>query len=175
VLFIAACALVVCQQPSIVCGDPSPLVEHPRGIVVPGARVGPLLVTIGMSPGEPTARLTWARPEQLSKFIITRIDPFDAPIILTGRRCEDGRAMRFTQGQPWPADASLAPDELERRTTPSLLVDPPPAPSVQTVGETAYAGYFVFSAPGKWLIEAKQAERVLGNAIVDVVGPPTTR
>src|SRR5687768_13822454 len=84
-IVVVASALVTCQQPSIVCGEPSPLVDHPRGIVVPGARVGPLLVTIGMSPGDPIARLTWSRPEQLSKYIITRIDQFDVALTLTGR------------------------------------------------------------------------------------------
>jgi hypothetical protein len=170
-VIIAACGVVACQQPSIACGDPSPLVDHPRGIVVAGARVGPLLVTIGMAPGEPTARLVWSRPEQLSKYIITRVDQFDVALTLTGRRCEDGRAMRFAQGLVWNPDASLSTDEIERLTMSSLLIDPSPPASVQTTGETAYTGYFVFSAPGKWLIEAKQGERVVGTAVIEVIRP----
>jgi hypothetical protein len=80
--------------------------------------------------------------------------------------------MRFAHGQAWAADASLTTDEIERRTTPSLLIDPSPGASPQT-GETAYTGYFVFFGEGKWLIEAKQNERVIGTAVVDVIGPPT--
>ncbi|MGH2500613.1 MAG: hypothetical protein ACRDF0_11070 [Candidatus Limnocylindria bacterium] len=165
-LVVTACA----SAPAVACGDPERLVPHPRGIIVPGIRVGPLLVTTGMWNGLPDARLGWDRPEQLSKFLIDDIDRFEAPLTVTGRRCDDARALRFAAGPPWPFGAELPTEEIERRTTVSIAIDPPPPPHFEIVGEVLpWIGYFIFTAPGRWVVEVKEADRVRGSAVLEVV------
>src|SRR5687768_13658923 len=116
-------ALVAACQPALTCPGPDALVPHPRGIIVPGVRLGPLLVSSGMWNDQPVARLGWGRPEDLPKFLIARVDPFERSLTLTGRRCEDGRALRFAEGPPWQFGAELTLDEIERRTTASVEID----------------------------------------------------
>lgn len=61
-----------------------------------------------------------------------------------------GRALRFAEGPPWAFGAELSPPEIERRTSPSRKIDPPPPPEVTVVGELpVYGGYLIFTAPGR--------------------------
>lgn len=167
VVLLTACT----ASPLIECGEPNMLVDHPRGIVVPGVRVGPLHVTTGMWDGQSSARLGWDRAEQLSKFIVTRVDAFDSPVHVSGRRCADGRALRFAEGQPWKVGASISPSEIERLTTPTLKIPPPLPPPHQSGADVGYGGYFIFTAPGRWLIEVTTPDRLLGKAVVEVIAP----
>lgn len=146
------------------------LVPDPKGRIVPGVRVAPLLVSTGMWNGEQVAHLGWGRPEDLPKFLVARVDRFERPLTLTGRRCEDGRGLRFASGVPWQFDADLTLDEIERLTTNSVAIDPSPPAEVQQVGDVLpFGGYFVFTAPGRWRIELKDEAQVVGSAIVEVL------
>ena len=165
--------VIACQpNQAIRCDELSPIVPHPRGGVVPGVMVGPLLITTGMWQGIGRPQLGWTRLEDMPKFLVVRIDRFERPLELAGRRCADGRALRFAEGPPWAFGAELSPPEIERRTNPSLKIDPPPPPEVTVVGELpVYGGYFIFTAPGRWQIEARDGDRVLGSAVIEVRGP----
>lgn len=164
---------IACQpSQAIRCDELSPVVPHPRGGVVPGVMVGPLLVTTGMWRGLGRPELGWTRAEDLPKFLVVRIDRFEHPLTLVGRRCADGRALRFAESPPWAVGADLSPAEIERRTSPSRTIDPPPRPEVIVVGELpVYGGYFIFTAPGRWQIQARDGDRVLGAAVIEVRGP----
>jgi hypothetical protein len=164
-LFVAAC------QPALVCEEPNTLVPDPRGAIVPGVRLGPLLVSTGTWSGEQVARVPWSRPEDLPKFLIARVDRLERPLTVTGRRCEDGRSLRFAANPPWSLDSELTREEIEQRTNPSTVIDASLPPDIQVVGETTHGGYFIFTAPGRWRIEARDAERVVASAIFDVVEP----
>jgi hypothetical protein len=90
---------------------------------------------------------------------------------VSGRRCEDGRSLRFAASPPWSLGAQLTREEIEQRTNPSTVIDASLPPEIQVVGETTQGGYFIFTAPGRWRIEARDAERVVASAIFEVVGP----
>jgi hypothetical protein len=165
-LFIAAC------QPALVCDEPNTLVPDPRGAMVPGVRLGPLLVSTGTWHGDQVARVPWSRAEDLPKFLIAPLDRLERPLTVTGVRCEDGRSLRFAAGRPWSLGAKLTREEIERRTNPSTVIDASLPPDIQVADEVTYGGYFIFTASGRWRIEARDGERVVASAIIDVVGPP---
>lgn len=169
--FLAIALIVAGCQPALTCAGPDALVAHPRGIIVPGVRLGPLLVSTGMWNDQPVARLGWGRPEDLPKFLIARVDPFERSLTLTGRRCEDGRALRFAEGAPWLFGAELTLDEIERRTIASREIYPPVPANVQGIDQLVFGGYFIFTAPGRWRIEARDGAEVVATAIIEVVGP----
>ena len=122
--------------------------------------------------GQRNAQLGWDRPEQLSKFIISRADHFESQLTVTGRSCSDARPLRFAEHQPWANDASLSIREIERLTTLRRVVDPVPS-SVTSSAETVYGGYFIFIAPGKWLVEVKDSDRLVGSAVIEVIAAET--
>lgn len=167
---LLAALLAGCQQQALACEEPNPLVPHPRGGIVPGVRIGPLLVSTGMWNGEHVGRVPWGRPEDLAKFLIARVDRVERPLTLTGRRCEDGRALRFVGAQPWLRDARLTLEEIEKRTNPSVSIDATPPPDVGVVGELpVWGGYFIFTAPGRYKLEARDGERLVAAAVIEVV------
>jgi hypothetical protein len=164
-----ALMVAACQQPALACNEPDMLVPDPKGRIVPGVRLGPLLLSTGMWNGEQVGRVPWSRPEDLPKFLIARVDRFEQPLTLTGRRCEDGRGLRFATGVPWQFDANLTLEEIARRTNPSIAIDASPPAEVQQIGEVLpFGGYFIFTAPGRWRIEAHDGERVVASAIIEV-------
>jgi len=163
-LFIAAC------QPALACDGPNALVPDPRRAMAPGVQLGPLLVSTGMWNGQDVARLSWGRSEDYQKFLIARIERFERPLTLTGQRCEDGRTLRFADGF-WRFDAEPTLEEIERHTNPSRIIPAPAPASVEVVGEVTYGGYFIFTASGRWRLEARDGERVVASAIIEVVGP----
>jgi hypothetical protein len=84
-----------CLPTPAACAEADRLVEHPRGLIVPGVRLGPLLVSTGMWNGQTVAKLGWNRPEDLPKFLVARVEPFERTLTLTGSHCDTGRGLRF--------------------------------------------------------------------------------
>lgn len=152
------------------CPAPNELTPHPRGIIVPGIRVGPLLVTTGTWEGQRVAMLHgWQRADSLTKFLVDDVDRLDAPVRLVGRRCPDGARLRFTQGF-WPPATKLSGEELVRRTTESIEIPASPAVDATSTAELIpWGGYLVFMTPGRWIVEAIGPDGVIGRAAIEVV------
>lgn len=168
-LVLGALVWTCVPTPSSSCPEPDRLVEHPRGLIVPGVRLGPLLVSTGMWNGQTVARLGWSRSEDLAKFLVARVETFEQPLTLTGSHCESGRALRFAEGQPWAADARLTPDEIERRTNASRTIDAPMPSNPQSIDQVMYGGYIIFTALGRWRIEARDGSGVIHSAVIELV------
>lgn len=158
-----------CVPTPAACGEPGRLVEHPRGLIVPGVRLGPLLVSTGVWNGETVARLGWSRAEDLPKFLVARVEPFERTLTLTGSHCETGRGLRFAEAQPWLADASLSADEIERRTNASRTIDAPMPSNPQAIDQVMYGGYIIFTDPGRWRLEAREGSRVVHSVVIELV------
>jgi hypothetical protein len=39
------------------------------------------------------------------------------------------------------------------------------------VGEVTFGGYFIFTAPGRYLVEARDGQTIVASAIIEAVGP----
>ncbi len=87
-------------------------------------------------------------------------------VVLRGWRCSDGRLLRF-----WFADAALLPFTHEPAGSARLAST---GSKRLTLGlarlrrqHFVSVGYFMFSSPGKWVVEARKGSRVLGTAVFD--------
>src|SRR5205814_1762472 len=87
---------------------------------------------------------------RLPRVILVR-RPLRAPVTLRGRRCSDGKALRFwyraEAGEP-PGAGSSSQLEQEGDLVAQLHAGEPPI----TQPALGYPGYMLFSAPGKWKV-----------------------
>jgi len=111
-------------------------------------------------------------PEELypTKVLIFVRRPLRAPITLRGRRCSDGRALRFwyraDDGEPPGAGSS---SQLEQAGDLVAQLHPGEPPITQPA--LGYPGYVLFSAPGRWKVSARQNGRLVGTVVFRVVAP----
>jgi hypothetical protein len=101
----------------------------------------------------------------------TAIEPIarsgPAQVVLRGWRCSDGRRLRF-----WFSDSQLP---FSGRGSQSELAS---TGSERLTLRLAYlrrngfgtVGYFLFSSPGKWVVEARQGRAVRGTVLFDFPG-----
>ena len=134
------------------CGSPTAIDRS-----APIGRAVPLggLVWLGVYPyadGYPT------------KVVVLAQRDLHRAIVVTGRRCADGKPLRFWYHKepalPF-AHVPVSSDKLRRTGTLSARFGPRPARAMT-------GGYFQFWAAGRWKIVAHQDRRVVATAIVVV-------
>src|SRR5262249_55211106 len=142
-----------CPAAGLVCGKPS-RVRSVSPAVGPAARAGPLRFVVPPGP-RAVVELAPDYPALVSptKILIYVERPLRAPVPPRGRRCSDGRPLRFFSRNPGdpraPPPAGSAAD-LERTgdRVATLAAGEPPT----VVPALGYPGYMLFSAPGKWKV-----------------------
>ena len=109
------------------------------------------------------------QPPHLDKVLIQRVSPVPkGPLSLTGYNCRDGRILSFWYtSPPLPGPLDRHPSEGYRV---AVLPYVPPG--------TGYAGYMLFTEPGRWSIVVSHRGVILGNLVITVArsckgGPPT--
>lgn len=120
-------------------------------------------------------------------------------VVLRGWRCSDGRLLHFWFQPPGPGDysgsaeavasqaeqqAARAAARLERgggsltaTLRPYALsqglpcgTQPPTVGGPRAVTPCATDGAFMFSSPGKWVVQAQQGSKIVGTAVFDLHG-----
>src|SRR5438067_265333 len=120
-------------------------------------------------------------------------------VVLRGWRCSDGRLLHFWFQPPGPCDYSGSPAAMESQLQqqaaraaarlergggsltatlrPRALAQglpcgtqPPTVGGPRAVTPCATDGAFMFSSPGKWVVQAQHGERVVGTAVFDLHG-----
>jgi hypothetical protein len=155
---------------ALVCGEPS-RVRPVSPAVGPAARVGPLWFVVPPGP-RAVVQLLPDYPALVSptKVLIYVQRPLRAPIRLRGRRCSDGRPLRFfyrNAGDLRDLPQAGPAADLERvgDRVATLAAGEPPT----VVPALGYPGYMLFSAPGKWKVSVHRGRRLLGSAIIRAV------
>lgn len=120
-------------------------------------------------------------------------------VVLRGWRCSDGRLLHFWFASPGPSEysgsraavesqlqqqAARAAGRLERgggsltaTLRPRALAEglpcgtqPPIVGGPRAVTPCATDGAFMFSSPGKWVVQAQQGSKIVGTAMFDLRG-----
>jgi len=153
------------------CGRPTRL-KHVSPAVGAAARAGPIWFIPGVTSTRAIIQLLPRYPEELypTKVLIFVRRLLRAPVTLRGRRCLDGKALRFwyraEAGEP-PGAGSSGQLEQEGDLVAQLHAGEPPI----TQPALGYPGYMLFSAPGKWKVSAWQNGRLVGTVVFRVVAP----
>lgn len=154
------------------CGAASPR-ERVSRAVGSGARAGPIWLIAGRR-GERTALVEllpdYPRRIYPTKVLIFVKEPLSTPVEMTGFRCSDRRALRFWYGDEGKllTPRGGASEELMSElgdTVATLRAGQPPT----TFPALGYPGFILFSAPGKWSINVRQGESLVGAATILVV------
>lgn len=156
---------------AVVCGKPSRLRQVSRE-VGPAARAGPLSLVTGAAGPRAVVELAPDYPALVNptKVLIHVRRPLRAAITLRGRRCSDGRRLRFWYRGAGDLPVAGPPSELERMgdLVATLAAGEPPV----TVPALGYPGYMLFSGPGSWKVSVRRGRRLLGTAIIRLVSRP---
>jgi hypothetical protein len=139
-----------------------------------GARAGPIWFVVGG--GEPTLTVPLLPPvaERFhpTKVLIQAPRPLTSAVSLRGRRCADGRPVRFwyrggvvplPQNPATAAQLARAGDRIARLRPGEARPSDPGGP------RTDYRGYILFYSPGHWVVTARQGGRLVGTVIFEVV------
>ena len=128
----------------------------------PTAATATYLPTPAGSPGVPrVGPVTFSpvpyQPPLPDKVLIQRVSPLPTgPLSLTGYNCRDGRILRFWYtSPPLPGPLDRRPGEGYRVAV--LPYGPP---------NTGYAGYMLFTEPGRWNITVSNRGAALGNLVI---------
>jgi hypothetical protein len=165
-----AVAVVACGPGSVdggpvECGEVTRLEPHPQQTSFLGAPLGPLMVR-NFADDATTAEVTAYEPGRATKVVIVVARPFSRPLALRGYRCSDGRPLRFASTYPFALNSTPAPSDVfasagqetfeiqpSEEVAPGLIFGPRGAPP-----------YMLFSSPGKWVIELRDRDDVVGRA-----------
>ena len=144
--------------------------KHVSPAVGAGAQAGPIWFIPGVTSPRAIIQLLPRYPEELypTKVLIFMRRPLRAPITLRGRRCSDGKALRFwyrAEAGESPGAGSSSQLEQAGDLVAQLKAGEPPI----TQPALGYPGYILFSAPGKWKVSARQGDRLLGSVVFRVV------
>ena len=159
------------RRTALACGRPTRL-KHVSPAVGAGARAGPIWFIPGAASARAIIQLLPRYPDELypTKVLIFVRQPLRAPITLRGRRCSDGKALRFwyraEDGEP-PGAGSSTQLEQTGDLVAQLQAGEPPI----TQPALGYPGYMLFFAPGKWKVSARQNGRLVGTVVFRVVAP----
>ena len=171
-LAAAAAAAGFADRPlaRIACGDPSTAVEFSR-YYGPGVRLGPVyLVGFGR---RAVHRLVARYPSRIFpvKLLVYAPRPLSAPVTMQGRRCTDGRVLRFWyRREPLPLDVPASEQMLLVAGDHEATFRPgEAAPRTRRGPRTDYRGYVLFSAPGRWKLELRRRKTVVAVAYVRVL------
>ncbi len=157
---------------ALVCGKASRL-RHVSPAVGPAVRAGPLSLVVGSAArSRAVEELGPDYPALVSptKVLIHVRRPLRAPITLRGRRCSDGRPLRFfyrNVGDLRDLPQAGPAVDLQRMgdRVAALAAGEPPI----TVPGLGFPGYMLFSGPGKWKVSVRRGRRLLGTATIRVV------
>ncbi|WP_432840187.1 hypothetical protein [Dactylosporangium sp. CA-092794] len=102
------------------------------------------------------------QPGFVTKMIIYAVRDQPRAVALTGRRCTDGRPLRFWYGRN---DLPPAPPLSEQRlqSLGDLTQELPPV-----AAGVAHTGYVLFSGAGQWAIAVEEGDLTLGVLLVTV-------
>ena len=149
------------------CGDPSPLSDFPDpDFPARAAHVGPLWF-VGVGEGD-VAR-TPLRLGYPAKVLAAVEQRLAQPVTLRGRRCDDGRPLRFLpHGFPWRSlpvsiHALQTTGDFETRLAPGR------PPQIRPLG---YPVPMEFTSPGRWAVTVEQAGRLVGTLVVELQPDP---
>jgi hypothetical protein len=126
-------------------------------------RVGPIRLGFYHDPLTGKLEFKLGYPTKVVIFARRRVP---AAVTLRGRRCSDGRPLRFWYGrdaQPFPA-LPVSEEALAARG--DLVLRVPRMPRGANTG-----GYMLFSSAGDWKLTVRQRSRVLGTVIVRLPTP----
>jgi hypothetical protein len=99
-----------------------------------------------------------------TKMLIHAVVRQSQPLVLRGRRCSDGLALRFRYAQGAPdQQGPFSATGLQALVVEAQTLPPIPA-------GTDHTGYVLPTSAGNWLIEVTQAGATLGTLRLDV-GP----
>lgn len=154
--------------PAIACAGPTPLVRHPTDPAFTGAPLGPLLLR-NFAPDEARAIIAEYTPGYATKVVTVAARPFDRPLTLSGWRCSDRHPLRFAWTYPFtPPSRPASLDKFDVAGERDPVVQPMPSlPSTGVFGPAAPA-YFLFSSTGDWVIELRDADVIVGRAVLEV-------
>ena len=147
------------------CADFTPLVRGGPRDPFPAARIGQLwfsdlgagpYASILLVPGVPT------------KVPISVVKPLHGSLTLRGSSCGDGTPLRFWYREPgWyerpgPFRLPMSPASMsDQGDLTAVLHDRPRT--------WTYAGYMLFTSPGRWRIEIHEGSVLTGSLVIDVV------
>lgn len=87
-----------------------------------------------------------------------------ARVVLRGWRCSDGRRLRFWFSNALPFEGRGSVKQLTTVGSKHLTLW---IPRLRRLHHAYAVGYLLFSSPGKWVVEARGGEHVLGTALFD--------
>jgi hypothetical protein len=166
-LVIVVASLLACTPQGLDCGEPTLLEAHPQQAGFKGAPLGPLLVR-NFPDDATTAVVTEYLPGYATKVVIVAAKPFDKMLTLHGRRCADGAPLRFATGNPFALSSTPAPSDVFA----AAGYEPPTIQPMSFLANGVVMGvgpsYMLFTSSGKWLLEVRDGNEVLGRAVLDV-------
>lgn len=166
-LVAVACALS-CTPQGLDCGEPTTLEAHPEQPAFKGAPLGPLLVR-NFQDDATTAVITEYRPGYATKVVIVVAQPFTKLLTLSGRRCSDGAPLRFASGYPFALNSTPAPsDVFAAAGYEAPVIQPMVTLPVGVVMGAAGPSYMLFTSSGKWVLELREGDELLGRAVLQV-------
>ncbi|HEY8731439.1 MAG TPA: hypothetical protein VIN69_05620 [Candidatus Limnocylindria bacterium] len=153
------------QPQGLDCGDPTTLVPHPNQADFTGAPLGPLLVR-NFREGETTAIIDVYSPGYATKVVIVAARSFDTPLTLRGWRCSDRTPLRFAWAYPFATNSTPAPSAVFAAAGEEAPVIQPMTIPASGVYSPAAPAYFLFASSGKWLLEVRDGNAVIGQAVL---------
>jgi hypothetical protein len=152
------------------CGRPAPLEPTPASDeTAPGAHVGPLWFVFGGTADTAQSKIYPDKQRRISptKVPVVVRERLRAPVTLRGWHCADDTPLRFwyhREGDvPLPRNPA-SPGELERAG--DLIATLRGEPTLS--GIPGYSGFFLFSAPGKWVVSVSVQGQRVGSFVVNV-------
>ena len=178
-LFLAATIFIGCsrlseqerstEEPEVTTACPAPtrLVRGGPNDPYPAARIGRLWFT-GLGAG-PQARILLV-PGLPTKVPISVVRPLDRSLTLRGSLCGDNKPLRFWyrdrgwygEREPFQVPMSRAAMSDEGDLIAELRARPT---------TWSYAGYMLFTSPGRWRIEVRKGSNLIGTLILEVMSP----
>lgn len=164
---VALAVAAACGPQPAECGEPTRLEPHPQRPSFLAAPLGPLMFR--NFPDDATAaEVTAYEPGRATKVVIVVARPFSRPLTLRGHRCSDGTALRFASTYPFALNSTPAPsDEFAAAGQPTFEIQPSEevAPGLM-FGPKGAPPYMLFTSRGKWVIELRDRDTMVGRAVV---------
>lgn len=159
------------QHQRAACSRPSRLKQVSPAVGL-AARAGPISFVPGALSRRAVVRLIPNYPGEVypHKVLIYVPTPLATPVTLKGRRCSDGKPLRFWY-RAGVGDLPGAGSATELRQTGDLVAELQAGEPPITHPALGYPGYILFSSSGKWKVFVRQNGRLVGTVVFRVVAP----
>ncbi len=140
------------------CSEPSSLTPATGDLRGRALELGPVVARSDFIAGD-SAVVPF--PEGLqSKTLLVQIRGAAGPVTLTGRRCGGDERLRFE----YQTDRSSGPGGRPREGEQVTLEL---KPQVTTLGDPSWPGYFVYPAPGMYVVEVSAGGKTIARGTIE--------